>query len=1744
MNDPTVKLGQLAEEFTARLRKGEQPDIAEYASAHPELAERINELFPTLLFLEGMAGSAAESAPGVNDADGSAGTELEPGQRFGAYRIESEVGRGGMGIVYEAIHMPLGKRVALKVLPIRGPQEAGHLERFFREARTAASLHHTNIVPVFDVGQVDGLPYYAMELITGRGLDQVLAELDRDTVGDAPFTCPPFGTSAFFKWLAGIGVQVASALEYAHTRRVIHRDIKPSNLILDNNGVVWITDFGLARRAEDPSLTRSGAMLGTPRYMSPEQARAARRPVDGRTDVYSLGATLYEFLARRPAFDGRTPQEVVHKILEREPLPPRKLNPSVPLDLETIVLKAMSKGKQDRYQSASALSDDLNRWLRTEPIQARRIGPFGRTTRWCRRNPAIAALAALVFLVMSLGIAGVAWQWQKTEAARRDALAEGDKVRSERDAKEAALEEKQAAYDEKQKAFAETQKALGEKQDALADRERAFADERKARRRADGLRLSAQSASALETNPSLALLLALEGAKRSPGLLANNALIEAIDASGTAEIVMHHGAEVKTAVYSPNGERVLTRWWANEAVLWDASSGRRVATLDGHREELWTALFCADGSRIVTASHDGFIQVWDSRSLERISSFREPCLSLTGAVISPDGRRVIAEIVREIGAHSARRNAVVFDTDSGERLFAIEGLPPVQGDYVGTWSAEFSPDSKKIVSAIPWRSYEMHGSIPVQVFDADTGEELLVLRDASDYSFACFSPDGRKILAVKNWTVGEQALLFDAADGRKLGAFDYSKSFNLEAGAFSPDSRFLTIWSGPGSVEEGRMALFDLEGGALITEFHNRSGSIHNVAYSPDSAYVVVTSNDQVIRIFDLATGAIVRTLRGHGGFVYNALYSPDGSRILSCSGDGTARIWNLETWRDRLTFRSHTAPVRSARFSPDGKSILTASDDRTAVIQPILDPGALIVLRGHEREVMNASFSPDGTRVITEGLYETARVWDAQTGEEIWRFQPGQFAQFSPDGQRTITADYRKHTYTVWDAGAGEPVETIATPRNNPVEVPRFSPDGTCVAIATGGGVIVHYFETKRTYTMPSATDLLAFSPDGRILVRGKAGSAPHSFCVWDMKKEEKLRPIQCNWPVSLRFAPGGRKIIAASRDKSAMVWDVETGERLIRLEHPLYVTDALFSHDGTLIATSCADNGVRLFDATVGAELAVLQADAKIRTIAFSPDDQWLLAALDDGSARLWPVDPASFGSSIAARGLTPEERDRFEIGTVPEREARRAAWLAEHPGSKPSRQPLIPLCVFGCKTRNLDSTEAGYPLMPLEMTALGKVRDADWEWEFIDHSDYEFWLVEPDFYRPLTREELANLAIEIEKNSIPGLFLRLRKEIDEDVLAELSGLTELQLLIVNERNLTDRGLAHLSTLTGLRILSLTGTGITDEGLWHLEGLDRIEELNLAQTAVTDAGLGALGRMENLAWLDLRDTAVTGTGLASLKGSDRLQCIGLRGTAVDDQGIESLRGSSIRALDLGATAITDKAMNTLFTLEELRILDLTGTAVGDDGLARLKGHGSIVCLHLERTRVTDAGIGHLAGCPNLTSIVLKRTAVTDRGLASLAGRELQALSVGRTGITDKSVEWIARTTSLINLDLGGTKVTEEGIACLENLTDLTFLSLCDTPLTDESAAMIAGMKDLTALDLSGTGITDETLENLAGLGQLEFLALMDTRVTEKGLAFLRGLENLEFLFLTGTDVSSDATSDIRDLAECVIGPEGNMLE
>jgi len=399
---------ELAEEFARRWRAGEEPSVDEYVARHPEWADEIREVLPAVVMME-------QLKPRREDAPTLAGPDAQPTrvpERVGEYRIVREIGRGGMGVVYEAVQETLGRRVALKLLPASSFANDKFRARFRRESQAAARLHHTNIVPVFGIGEHDGLWFYVMQLIDGRSLDAVVRDAGRPSADTVPLT-PRSQESGVRsqeseiqtpQWrrltpatVAHIGVQVADALAYAHDQGVLHRDIKPSNLILDEHGIVWVTDFGVAKLLEEVNLTHSGDLVGTLKYMPPERFQGQS---DARSDVYSVGLTLYELLARRPAYADTTPQQIIHFITHNDPTPLRKLAPDVPADLETVILKAAARDPGHRYQTAIELADDLRRFLDDRPILARRTTRVEQAWRWCRRNPALATATAIALVLM------------------------------------------------------------------------------------------------------------------------------------------------------------------------------------------------------------------------------------------------------------------------------------------------------------------------------------------------------------------------------------------------------------------------------------------------------------------------------------------------------------------------------------------------------------------------------------------------------------------------------------------------------------------------------------------------------------------------------------------------------------------------------------------------------------------------------------------------------------------------------------------------------------------------------------------------------------------------------------------------------------------------------------------------------------------------------------------------------------------------------------------------------------------------------------------------------------------------------------------------------------------------------------------------------------------------------------------------------------------------------------------------
>ncbi len=429
--DPALE--QLIEAAASQIQAGEPLDVEQLIAAHPKYAQQLRQLLPAVEMLVRMGEAPPELA--VRSAPANGRSQTPPPQQLGSFQIIRELGRGGMGTVFEAEQLSMGRRVALKVLPFATLADEKSLQRFRNEVRAAAALDHPNIVSIYSVGEERGVHFYAMQLIRGQTLADVISESrtvrQRDELAkantddvltiDSSVTHPRSTkaevqaristvaesrrSSDRYRSAARLGIQAAEALQHAHDQGVLHRDIKPGNLMLDAEGQLYITDFGLARIEADAGMTMTGDVIGTLRYMAPEQALAKRGIVDHRADIYSLGATLYELLALEPAFGETDRADLLRQIACDEPLPLRKVDRRIPAELETIVGKAMAKLPDERYQSAQSLADDLRAFLEHRPIQAKPPTLANRLAKWSRRHQTLVRAAAIVFVLLTAFLA-------------------------------------------------------------------------------------------------------------------------------------------------------------------------------------------------------------------------------------------------------------------------------------------------------------------------------------------------------------------------------------------------------------------------------------------------------------------------------------------------------------------------------------------------------------------------------------------------------------------------------------------------------------------------------------------------------------------------------------------------------------------------------------------------------------------------------------------------------------------------------------------------------------------------------------------------------------------------------------------------------------------------------------------------------------------------------------------------------------------------------------------------------------------------------------------------------------------------------------------------------------------------------------------------------------------------------------------------------------------------------------------
>ena len=1071
-----------------------------------QLAGEIQQAYqaPTMTRPQSPAGGIAAEPPPIADT-------------IEGYEILREIHRGGQGVVYKAVQKATKRTVALKML-LQGPYaSAKQRHRFEREIDLVASLQHPNIVTIYDSGVTQGRHYFAMEYIHGQSLDTHLSN-NNLSIDE---------TLRLFQ-------KICSAVNYAHQRGVIHRDLKPGNIRIDAQGEPHVLDFGLAKAAgSDLSsgipVTMTGEFMGTLAYASPEQTKGDPGLIDIRTDVYSLGVILYEMLTGKyPYLVVGQMAEVLRNIAEAEPNKPSTIRRQINNEVETIVLKALSKERERRYQSAENLAQDIEHYLAGDPIDAKRDSGLYVLKKQLKRYWLPAAVGAAFILLLAGSTVALSIMYQNQSRARKEAVQARTDAIAERDKAETARR-----AESQQRDIAEVKTT-----EAVSARE-------KAEEHAENLRRSFYTHTIMRVQNAYKdndISRMKELLAECPADLRGWEWHRLMYVSDSSTLTLRgHESFLHSVAFSPDGTRIVSGSRDKTVKVWDAATGENTLTLRGHGSGVESVAFSPDGTRIISGSADKTVKVWNTATGENTLTLRGHEDEVDSVAFSPDGTRIVS------GGWDW--TVKVWDAATGQNTLTLRG----HEDNV--YSVAFIPGGTRIISGSADKT--------VKVWDAATGENTLTLRGhEGSASSVAFSPDGTRIVSG---SYDKTVKIWDAATGENtLTLRGHERA--VYSVAFSPDGTRVVSGSMDNTIKVWNAATRE-----NMRTLHGHEGSVSSVAFSPDGMRIVSGSADNTVRVWDATTGEDVFTLRVHA--VRSVAFSPDGTRIVSGGWDrdrdSTVKVWDAATGENTLTLRGHEGLVwpvafsldgtrirvvfSPVAFSPDGTRIVSGSWNRTVKVWDAATGENTMTLRGHEATVYSVAFSPDGTRIVSGGG-KTINVWDSATGENTLTLRGHEGGvgpvAFSPDGTRIVSGGAK--TIKVWDAGTGENTLTLRGHESGAPSV-AFSPDGT--RIVSGS-----WDKTVKVWDAATGENILT--------LRG------HEDNVY-----------------SVAFSPGGTRIISGSADKTVKVWDAATGENTLTLRrHEGAVSSVAFSPDGTRIVSGSWDKTVKVWETTTPSRAVLL--------------------------------------------------------------------------------------------------------------------------------------------------------------------------------------------------------------------------------------------------------------------------------------------------------------------------------------------------------------------------------------------------------------------------------------------------------------------------------------------------------------------------------------------------------------------------
>lgn len=1183
-SDAEEQIEAIVERFLEQLQAGENPDRAALETAHPELAPALGRRLAVVEMMFGFAdatqtytdseqststGGAARAIqlkcpycgnripleqPEVREVicancgsslqvEAQATTDYRPEARpktIGKFTILELLGRGAFGTVYRARDPELDRFVAIKV-PRAGSFSAREdVERFLREARHAARLKHSGIVSVYEIGHSHDSPYIVSEYIAGLTLADLLT-----------------GTRPSFRDTAEIMARIAEALAYAHESGVIHRDLKPANILLQKDEVgrmkdepkrdhanssfiphpssfilPKITDFGLARRDEgEITVTQDGQILGTPAYMSPEQAAGESLNVDARTDIYSLGVVLYELLTGELPFRGNK-RMLLHQVLHDEPRPPRRINDGIPRDLETICLKAIAKERGRRYQSAQEMAGDLHRYLNGEPIKARPVSKLERAWLWAHRRPGVAALLATLALVLTTGIPSLFLLWRQADAAKGE-------IEKKREAVERAKDESDKERDAARRHLYGAQATLMQ----IAWRERDI----------DRVRQLLELQTPKESEPDL----------RGFEWHYFARLVE-----GSRVTLTGHMDTVTAVVFSPDRRHLASGSKDGTAKIWELATRLELASFPGHEGGVAGLALSPNGRRLAVVGRDGTVRVWHVATGKEAFSLPKRYPGTGSLAFSPDGGRlaVVGKAkttlhdetgveIQAFAGNGKQATAVTFSAD-GQSLAAAgaDGIVRIWETASGKEQQQFG--TKRTISRIAFMADGRHMLIAAHagilaIARLDSGS--IVTEFGAGPAFD-MSRDGRQFAHLGE--VGTMRVV-DPTTGREIFALRKHDG-PVTCVAFSPDGARVATGSEDRTVKVWLAGHFELD----VQQIPGHIGEVFAVRFSPDGMNLASGGADGKLRVYKATTGQLVHLLHAHPPVLQTAhagdqlhrligtstlAYRRDGAWIASGGADGAVRIWEASTGKLLRTIRAHTNAVTGISFSPDGKQLASSSWDKTAKIWDA-DSGKLLhTLSEHTREVTRVAFSPDGKLVASCSWDQTIRLWNSATGAAIrslnWQSRQGHIdpidsIAFHPNGKHIAAAPDQLGPggeVRVFDIETGAAVHSLSGHIYGIFQV-IFSDDGRRLAscscdgelkvwdMATGQQLFSYHNQTGlrpgeigAIDTRRDALHSVALSPDGKRLALGCRNSKVLIFDATGVSRESLVQREACRVVESL---------------------------------------------------------------------------------------------------------------------------------------------------------------------------------------------------------------------------------------------------------------------------------------------------------------------------------------------------------------------------------------------------------------------------------------------------------------------------------------------------------------------------------------------------------------------------------------------------------------------------------------------------